>query len=277
MLIHPLPDPVALHLGPLAVRWYGVMYMLAFIQFMLLGRVRARQPHMAALGWRGTLVDDMLFFGILGVVIGGRLGEVFFYNPAYYLTHPLKILAVWEGGMSFHGGFLGVLLGMWYWSRRNGRRLMDVMDFIAPLVPLGYAFGRLGNFINGELPGRLCSSVAWCMYWPNVDALPRHPSPIYQMLVDGILLFAILWIYARRARPCMAVAGMFSLLYGGARCFTEHFRIPDYEVSLAGVSLSAGQLLSLPMIALGVILLIVAYSHRQYAQPPAALSATAPD
>jgi phosphatidylglycerol:prolipoprotein diacylglycerol transferase len=182
--------------------------------------------------------------------------------------------------MSFHGGFLGVMIAMAWWGRKAGRKLMDIMDFIAPLVPLGYAAGRLGNFINGELPGRVVSdpSLPWAMIWPNVDSLPRHPSPIYQMLVDGILLFIILWIFSRKPRPRMAVAGMFSLLYGCARFFTEYFRVPDYNVTFGDITISAGQMLSVPMIVLGIVLLVIAYRNpRQYAGPadaPPAKAAT---
>ncbi len=260
MLTHPMPDPIALSLGPLDIRWYGLMYLAAFIQFIVLGRLRIRQPHVGAAGWKNEDLDDMLFYGVLGVVLGGRLGEVLFYHPAYYLQHPLEIFAVWKGGMSFHGGFLGVLIAMWFWGRKAGRPLMEVMDFIAPMVPLGYAFGRIGNFINAELPGRVAdASLPWAMIWPNVDNLPRHPSPLYQAAVDGLLLFIVLWLFARKPRPMMAVSGMFSLLYGCARFFTEYFRTPDYEVHFAGLTISAGQMLSLPMIALGIVLLVLAY------------------
>jgi phosphatidylglycerol:prolipoprotein diacylglycerol transferase len=262
MLIHPMPDPIALSIGPLAIRWYGLMYVLAFVQFMGLGAIRLRQPHIAAQGWKREDLDDMLFYGVLGVVIGGRLGEVLFYHPDYYFSHPLEIFAVWKGGMSFHGGFLGVMLAMAWWGRKNGRRLMDVMDLIAPMVPLGYAAGRIGNFINAELPGRVAdASLPWAMIWPNVDNLPRHPSPIYQALVDGVLLFLILWLYSRKPRPRLAVSGVFALGYGCARFFTEYFRIPDYEVHFAGITISAGQMLSLPMIVLGLILIVVAYRN----------------
>lgn len=260
MLIHPMPDPIAIAIGPLAVHWYGLMYLLAFALFILLGRIRIKQPHIAQAHWKKEDLDDMLFYGVLGVVLGGRLGEVLFYNPGYYLSNPLQILAVWNGGMSFHGGFIGVMIAMAIWSRLRGRHFMDTMDFIAPLVPLGYAAGRLGNFINAELPGRVAdASLPWAMIWPNVDNLPRHPSPLYQMAIDGILLFIILWLYARKQRPRMAVSGMFSLLYGCARFFTEYFRVPDYTVDIAGITISAGQMLSLPMILLGAILLYIAY------------------
>ena len=264
MLIHPMPDPIAVALGPLAIRWYGLMYLLAFGLFILLGRLRVRQPHQAAAGWRNLDVEDMLFYGVLGVVVGGRLGEVLFYHPQYYFSHPLDVFAVWKGGMSFHGGFLGVLVAMAVWARKNGRKLMDVMDFIAPLVPLGYAAGRIGNFINAELPGRVAeATLPWAMIWPNVDSLPRHPSPLYQALIDGVLLFIVLWLYARKPRPRLAVSGVFSLGYGCARFFTEYFRMPDYEVNLGDWTISAGQMLSLPMIVLGLMLLIVAYKKPQ--------------
>ncbi|NMM29246.1 MAG: prolipoprotein diacylglyceryl transferase [Glaciimonas sp.] len=264
MLIHPLPDPIAFSIGPLAVHWYGLMYLVAFAQFVLLGRLRIRQPHIAAAHWKKEDLDDMLFYGVLGVIIGGRLGEILFYNPAYYFSHPAEMLAVWKGGMSFHGGFLGVILAMAFWSRKTKRNLLDVYDFIAPLVPLGYAAGRVGNFINAELPGRVADpSLPWAMIWPNVDNLPRHPSPIYQALIDGLLLFIILWYFARTARPRLAVGAMFVTLYGCARFFTEYFRTPDYEVTFAGITISAGQMLSLPMIVVGAGLLAFAYrKHR---------------
>lgn len=264
MLIHPLPDPIAFSIGPLSVHWYGLMYLVAFAQFVLLGRLRIRQPHIAAAHWKKEDLDDMLFYGVVGVIVGGRLGEILFYNPVYYFSHPLEMLAVWKGGMSFHGGFLGVIIAMALWSRRAKRNLLDVYDFIAPLVPLGYAAGRIGNFINAELPGRVADpSLPWAMIWPNFDNLPRHPSPIYQALVDGLLLFIVVWLFARTARPRLAVGAMFVMLYGCARFFTEYFRIPDYEVTFAGITISAGQMLSLPMIVIGAGLLIFAYRKQR--------------
>lgn len=260
-LIHPMPDPVAIHLGPVAIHWYGLMYVLAFAMFIALGRVRIKQPHIAAQGWKNEDLDDMLFYGMLGVILGGRLGEVFFYQPEMLLT-PLRIFKVWEGGMSFHGGFLGVLIAMALWSRKRGRNLLDVYDFIAPLVPLGYAAGRMGNFINAELPGRLVgdASLPWAMIYPNLhDNLPRHPSAIYQMLVDGILVFCILWPFARKARPRLAVGALYVLLYGCARFFTEYFRTPDWEISVAGLPVTSGQMLSLPMIVGAIAMLVWAY------------------
>ncbi len=268
MLIHPMPDPIAIQIGPLAVHWYGLMYVLAFALFIILGRVRIKQPHIAVLGWKKEDLDDMLFYGMLGVVIGGRLGEVLFYRPEYFMHNPLEIFMVWHGGMSFHGGFLGVILAMYVWSRKAGRNLFDVLDFIAPLVPLGYAAGRLGNFINAELPGRIApESLPWAMQWPGIP-YPVHPSPLYQMLVDGILVFIILWLYARKQRPRMAVGAMFTLLYGCARFFTEYFRTPDWEVVWLGVPITSGQMLSLPMIVGAIALLVWAYKSQVIGTPP---------
>ena len=268
MLIHPMPDPIAIQIGPLAVHWYGLMYVLAFALFIILGRVRIKQPHIAVLGWKKEDLDDMLFYGMLGVVIGGRLGEVLFYRPEYFMHNPLEIFMVWHGGMSFHGGFLGVILAMYLWGRRAGRNLFDVLDFIAPLVPLGYAAGRLGNFINAELPGRIApETLPWAMQWPGIP-YPVHPSPLYQMLVDGILVFIILWLFARKQRPRMAVGAMFTLLYGCARFFTEYFRTPDWEVVWLGVPITSGQMLSLPMIVGAIALLVWAYKSQVMGTPP---------
>ena len=271
MLTHPMPDPVALHLGPVSIHWYGLMYVLAFAMFILLGRQRIKQPHIAAQSWKNEDLDDMLFYGMLGVVVGGRLGEVFFYQPAHFLAHPIDIFKIWQGGMSFHGGFLGVLVAMALWARKTKRNLLDVYDFIAPLVPLGYAAGRMGNFINAELPGRVAdASLPWAMRWPDIrfplhpdpvflEGL-RHPSPLYQLAVDGLLVFVLLWIYSRKARPRLAVGAMFTLLYGCARFFTEYFRVPDWQVTVAGLPITSGQMLSLPMIIGALAMLYWAYA-----------------
>jgi len=263
MLVHPLPDPVAVKIGPLAIYWYGLMYLVAFIQVIILGRLRLNQPHIRQAAWTAKNLDDMVFYGALGVFIGGRLGEVLFYNPKYFLNNPLQILAVWEGGMSYHGGLLGVFFTMWLWGRKNNRKYSEILDFIAPLVPLGYAAGRIGNFINGELHGRIAdAALPWAMIWPNVDMLPRHPSPLYQALADGVLSFVLLWIFSRKPRPRGAVGALYLLLYGIFRCFTEYFREPDYELTLMGVTLSAGQLLSIPMILGALIWLRHAYASK---------------
>jgi phosphatidylglycerol---prolipoprotein diacylglyceryl transferase len=178
MLIHPQFDPIAFRLGPLAIRWYGLMYVVGIVLFVVLGRMRARQNLLT--GWHPRDVDDMVVYGVLGVVLGGRLGYVLFYKLAYYLAHPVEILELWQGGMSFHGGFLGVLIALWLYSRRYRKRWLDITDFVAPLVPLGLAAGRLGNFINGELWGRV-TNVPWAVVFPQVDMAPRHPSQLYEL------------------------------------------------------------------------------------------------
>lgn len=253
MLVHPQFNPVALQLGPLAIHWYGLMYLAGFITFLWLGHQRVaklNQPKINA-----KLLDDLLFYGVIGVILGGRLGYVLFYKAAYYAAHPLEIFAVWQGGMSFHGGFLGVLVAMAWLARQQKLRWLEITDFIAPLVPPGLAFGRLGNFVNGELWGRP-TDVAWGMIFPNVDALPRHPSQLYQFALEGILLFAILWLYARKQRPVGAVSGIFLIGYGSFRFIAEFTREPDSFLGLLSFGMSMGQWLSLPMIIIGIAMLI---------------------
>jgi phosphatidylglycerol:prolipoprotein diacylglycerol transferase len=252
MLIHPQFDPIALQIGPLAVRWYGLMYLLAFGLFLLLGRQRIRTRPES--GWNAQQLDDMLFYGVLGVVLGGRLGYVLFYQPAYFLAHPLEIFAVWQGGMAFHGGLLGVLAAMALFARKQGKPWLAVTDFIAPLVPLGLAAGRMGNFINGELWGRP-TGAAWGMVFPQIDGLARHPSQLYQFALEGVALFVILWLYAKRPRPLGAVSGLFLLGYGTFRFIAEFAREPDNYLGLLSLGLSMGQWLSLPMMLAGGALL----------------------
>lgn len=255
MLIHPQFDPVAFSLGPLAVRWYGLMYLLAFAQFILLGRLRIRS---GAAAFTQEQLDDLLFYGMLGVILGGRLGQVLFYEPGYYLGNPMEIVAIWKGGMSFHGGFLGVLVAMGWWARKHGTDWLAVTDFIAPLVPLGLAAGRLGNFINGELWGRVANSdLPWAMAFPQAgDLLPRHPSQIYHIGLEGLLLFAVLWLSTVKARPCGFASGLFLVGYGACRFATEFFREPDPGIFGHSYLISMGQWLSLPMIVVGLVLLL---------------------
>jgi phosphatidylglycerol:prolipoprotein diacylglycerol transferase len=208
-------------------------------------------------------LDDLLFFGVIGVVLGGRLGEVLFYQPGYYFEHPAEIIAVWNGGMSFHGGFIGVLIAMMLWSRRHHVSWFSATDFIAPLVPLGLAAGRIGNFINGELWGRVADpGLPWAMVFPNVDDQPRHPSQIYQALGEGLLLFIILWLYARKPRPTAAVSAVFLIGYGAFRSIAEYFREPDAGIFGQSYLVSMGQWLSLPMIVVGIIMLVWAYKKK---------------
>ncbi len=269
MLLHPQFDPIALAVGPLAIRWYGLMYLAAFLQFWWLGRRRIlTHPQLVQAGWSVPQLDDLLFYGMLGVVIGGRLGQVVFYEPAHYLAHPLEILAIWKGGMSFHGGFLGVLVAMALFARKTGRAWFDVMDFVAPLVPLGLATGRIGNFINGELWGRVADpALPWAMIFPQVDQWPRHPSQLYQAGLEGLALFVILWLYSAKARPRSAVSGVFLLGYGSFRFIAEYFRTPDDGIFGLSQTVSMGQWLSLPMIAAGLIMVVFAYRKESRNEP----------
>ncbi len=204
----------------------------------------------------------MLFFGVLGVILGGRLGYVLFYKPSYYLAHPLEIFKVWEGGMAFHGGFLGVLVAMWLFARLRKRHWLEVTDFIAPMIPCGLAAGRIGNFINGELWGRP-TDLPWGMIFPQAgDNIPRHPSQLYQFAGEGVALFIILWLFARKPRPMGAVSGVFLIGYGAFRFAAEFAREPDSFLGLLALRMSMGQWLSLPMILIGIAMVVWAYRRR---------------
>jgi len=256
MLIHPQIDPVAIAIGPLAIRWYGLMYLVGFGAAFLLARSRIKQGRSGAISY--AVFDDLFFFSVLGVVLGGRLGYVLFYKPGYYVAHPLEILAVWQGGMSFHGGFLGVLLAMVYIARKYRIRWLAITDFIAPLVPPALAAGRIGNFINGELWGRVIekgADIPWGMVFRGAGPLPRHPSQLYQFALEGVLLFVILWLYSAKPRPTGAVSAMFLIGYGSLRFAAEYFREPDDFLGLLAFNLSMGQWLSLPMVAAGIVML----------------------
>ena len=252
MLIHPQIDPVAIAVGPLAVRWYGLMYLVGFGMAFLLAHSRIKHGKSGNVSF--AVFDDLFFYCVLGVVLGGRLGYVLFYKPGYYFSHPMEILAVWQGGMSFHGGFLGVLLAMLYIARKYRMPWLALTDFIAPLIPPALAAGRIGNFINGELWGRV-SDVPWAMVFRGAGPLPRHPSQLYQFALEGVLLFVILWLYSVKPRPRAAVSAMFLIGYGVLRFCAEFFREPDDFLGLLAFNLSMGQWLSLPMILTGVAML----------------------
>ncbi|MEO3692305.1 prolipoprotein diacylglyceryl transferase [Roseateles paludis] len=265
MLTHPEFDPIALRLGPLAIHWYGLTYLVAFGLFMFLASRRARMPQHAAVGWTARDVDDVLFFGVLGVVLGGRLGYCLFYKPGYYAEHLLEVLQVWKGGMSFHGGLLGVLLALAWFGWRRGRGFFEVTDLVGPCVPTGIAAVRIGNFINGELWGRPApADLPWAMVFPQAhDGVARHPSQIYQALGEGLLLFVVLWLYARKPRATGQISGVFMMGYGALRFTAEYFREPDDFLGLRALSLSQGQWLSLPMIAAGLAIFIWAMQRNR--------------
>ncbi len=249
--VHNL-SPIALELGPLAIRWYGLMYLLGFALFLLLGKLRAKDP------WREMTsrdVDDLLFMGMIGVIVGGRLGHVIFYGPpSYYLEHPLEIFAVWKGGMASHGGIIGVIVAMAWFARSRGKSFLKVADFVVPLVPLGLGAGRIGNFINGELWGRAADpSLPWAVIFPGAgDNLPRHPSQLYQFALEGVALFAILWLYSRKPRIAGTAGSLFLIAYGALRIIGEMFREPEALYGTMPLGLSAGQWLSVPMVIAGL-------------------------
>lgn len=260
MLMYPQIDPIALQLGPVAIHWYGLTYLAAFGMFLWLGTRRLRHPPFKDLqgdaAWSRRDVEDLLFQGVLGVIIGGRLGYCLFYKPAYYLSHPLEVFAVWQGGMSFHGGLLGVIVALVWFAVMRKRSWLQVVDFVAPCVPLGLAAGRVGNFINGELWGRFSSSdLPWGMVFPQSGSmLPRHPSQIYQFGLEGLLLFIVLWLYARKARQPGQVAAVFLMGYGVFRFVAEYFREPDAYLGILSLGMSMGQWLCVPMIVGGAIM-----------------------
>ncbi|MBP9536035.1 MAG: prolipoprotein diacylglyceryl transferase [Pseudoxanthomonas sp.] len=268
-------DPVAVSLGPLRVHWYGLMYLLGFLLAWWLGRRRIRAGRLPGVDEDGF--GDLLFYGLIGVIVGGRLGSVLFYDFNTYLQNPLQVLKVWEGGMSFHGGLIGVLVAAWLWSRRHRRHFFDTMDFLAPLVPPGLGFGRIGNYIGGELWGKYTRGD-WGVVFPSglpepyrsldpvalkaqfdagaLDAFARHPSQLYQAFLEGLVLFCVLWWYSAKPRPRYAVSGLFALLYGSFRFLVEFVRMPDAHLGyLAFGWLTMGQVLSLPLVALGLCLL----------------------
>ena len=258
MLSYPNLDPVALDLGFLQIRWYGISYVVGILAAWWLLKIRTRVEH-----WRinAEQVSDLIFYAMLGIIIGGRLGSVVFYNLSYYLQHPIEIFYLQQGGMSFHGGLLGVIFAIWLYARKIERPVLVLTDFIAPVVPVGLFTGRIGNFINGELWGAP-SELPWVMVFPDPRAgdVPRHPSQLYEALLEGLVLFIILWWFSARPRPTAAISGLFLCGYGVFRFLVEFVRIPDDHLGyLAFDWLTMGQLLSLPMILFGMFLMFIAY------------------
>ncbi|HSI47439.1 MAG TPA: prolipoprotein diacylglyceryl transferase [Ideonella sp.] len=274
-LMHPQFNPIALDLTrfgvPVQIHWYGITYLVAFALFLFLGARRVKKPWFANAGWTRRDVEDLLFFGVVGVVLGGRIGYTLFYKPLYYLQHPLEVFAVWKGGMSFHGGLLGVIAAMFVFALLRRRSFWDVTDLIAPCVPTGLASGRVGNFINGELWGREADpTLPWAMIFPQSGSLtPRHPSQVYQFLLEGMLLFGLLWWFGSKPRRRAEVSAAFLVGYGLFRFIAEYFREPDSFLGLLALNMSMGQWLCLPMILGGALLF--AWSRKQ-PLPAAALA-----
>lgn len=263
MLPYPEIDPIAVQIGPLKVHWYGIMYLIGFAAAWWLGTRRAKAPDSE---WSPDQLSDLIFYGALGAVLGGRIGYTLFYVGEKFLSDPLMIFRVWEGGMSFHGGFLGVLFAMFVYGQKQKRKFFDVMDFLAPLTPIGLGAGRIGNFINGELWGRV-TDAPWGMVFPGAGTQPRHPSQLYEFFLEGIVLFIILWLFSAKKRPRMAVSGVFALGYGLFRFTVEFARQPDAHLNFIAFDwLTMGQLLSTPMIILGIVLLWLAYNKNTVAQ-----------
>jgi phosphatidylglycerol:prolipoprotein diacylglycerol transferase len=259
LFTYPNFDPVAISIGPLDVRWYGLMYLVGFTLGWLGARSRAKQPGSRI---RPEHVDDIVFYIALGAIVGGRIGYMFVYGTNELLADPASIIRVWEGGMSFHGGLVGVLIAMWLYGRHIGQPFFAVTDFIAPWVPAGLFAGRIGNFINGELWGKTTSPDApWAVI---VDGEPRHASMLYEAFLEGIVLFLVLWIYTRKPRPTMAASGLFLLVYGVGRFAVEFVRVPDPQLGYLALGwVTMGQVLSAPMIVAGIVLLVLAYRRRE--------------
>lgn len=259
MILHPNINPVALKIGPLSIQWYGIMYLLGFLASWYLGLRRSKRVKGL---WEPENISDLIFYSMLGVLLGGRLGYVLFYNLPSYIKHPLDVFKVWDGGMSFHGAVIGVVIAFILFSRKTGKNLFQVGDLILPSVPIGIGLGRIGNFINSELWGKP-STLPWAMIFPNDPSkLPRHPSELYEFLLEGVLLFIILWIYSAKERPRMAVSGIFLALYGIFRFMVEFVRLPDAQLGyLAFNWLTMGQLLSVPMILCGVFFVYWGYTR----------------
>lgn len=264
MLTYPHIDPIALSLGPLKIHWYGLMYLLGFGSAYLLALWRAKR-----IGWTNDQVADLIFYCAMGVIIGGRLGYVFFYGFDRFINDPLWAIRLWEGGMSFHGGFLGVLVAGFLFARRYNTPWLEITDLLAVIVPPGLMFGRIGNFIGGELWGRPVSNpeLPWGMVFPHVDALARHPSQLYEALFEGLVLFLVIFIFTLKPRPRMAASSLFLIGYGLARFNIEFFREPDVDQGFVLFNwMTKGQMLTAPMIILGVVLLIISYRKSNVAR-----------
>ena len=266
ILFYPHIDPVIFSAGVLKIHWYAMMYLAGFFFAWLLAKYRVKKYQ---LDWTAEQISDLIFYAAVGVILGGRIGYMLFYDKATWLEKPLELFKIWQGGMSFHGGFLGVFLALWFFGRKTKKPFWELTDFMAPLVPIGLACGRIGNFINGELWGRPTENANWGMIFPYVDMQPRHPSQLYECLFEGIILFIIMWFYTSKPRPQKAASGVFLMGYGIFRFLLEFFREPDAGIGFLWHGwLTMGQLLSVPMFVIGVLLIIWAYRGQQHASIP---------
>lgn len=257
MLTYPQFDPVALQIGPLKIHWYGVMYLLGFFVTWILANRRAKRLDISL---TSEQIADLIFYGALGVIVGGRLGYMLFYGWSDLIANPLNLFKIWQGGMAFHGGLLGVLVSLWLYSRKIKKSFFELTDFIAPMVPIGLGAGRIGNFINSELWGRV-STAPWAMVFPDAGPLPRHPSQLYEFFFEGIVLFIVLWWFSSKPRPRMAVSALFLIGYGCIRFVLEFFRQPDMQIGFVAFGwMTKGQLLSIPMIVVGIMIMCYVYT-----------------
>lgn len=258
MISYPSINPVALDFGVLKIHWYGITYVVGILLAWLLLKYRGKQSYWA---FNNEQISDLIFYAMLGIIVGGRLGSVLFYNFSYYLQHPIEVFYIQQGGMSFHGGLLGVITAVWFFSRKIDMPFFKVTDFIAPVVPIGLGSGRIGNFINGELWGGP-SDLPWAMVFPSplAGGVPRHPSQLYEALLEGLVLFIILWWFSSKPKPVKSISGLFLIGYGVFRTLVEFVRVPDANIGyLAFGWVTKGQVLSLPMIVFGIILIFIAY------------------
>ncbi len=259
MLTFPVIDPVAMSLGPIKVHWYGIMYLIGIAGSWYLLSKRVNKPNSPI---KGEALEDLIFYAAMGVILGGRFGYVLFYNFNHFLADPVMLFKVWQGGMSFHGGLIGVIIAMLIFARKQKCTLLALTDFIAPVVPVGLFAGRIGNFINAELWGKP-TDVYWSFVFPGGGPLSRHPSQLYEAALEGVALFLILWFYSSKPRPAMAVSGLFALFYGLFRFIVEFYRVPDAHLGYLALDwLTMGQILSTPLIVIGIILLGLAYSKK---------------
>jgi phosphatidylglycerol:prolipoprotein diacylglycerol transferase len=259
MITYPQIDPIAIALGPVKIHWYGLMYLIGFAAVWILGKKRAEQPWSSI---KPEAIEDLVTYGALGVILGGRIGYILFYNFSQFINNPIMLFKIWQGGMSFHGGMLGVFIAMWVFAKKQNCTMFQLTDIIAPLAPIGLGAGRLGNFINSELWGRP-TDVPWAMIFPNGGELPRHPSQLYEAFLEGLVLFVILWLYTKKQRPTMAATGMAVMIYGCFRFFIEFFRMPDAHLGYVALDwVTMGQILSTPMILIGGFLIFLAYRQK---------------